>query len=227
MHRVPGPNRLSGPAQGDHGFPGVGVYCMSGFGDQRSGQASCMSSCVCVLALCRAKRGALQNSGADQVGSVGFGRRRGDGLQQHLRKLLVVPVVLLQGWVSEPVFYSLHADVCAKWRSWFAVSVEYWNLVAESENHRSVGYWVLVNLIQCMLDSDGFPSWRKTVFASCQTNCSFNVLSFLCSCCLCFNSGRGCIERWTLNRVMKLMFSGSESESFSEIQEKNNKTELK
>ncbi|KAG1937973.1 hypothetical protein F2P79_017841, partial [Pimephales promelas] len=24
MHRVPGPNRLSGPAQGDHGFPGVG-----------------------------------------------------------------------------------------------------------------------------------------------------------------------------------------------------------
>lgn len=157
MHRIPGPNRLSGPAQGDHGFPGVGVYCMSGFGDQGVAFGRNLLRVVMhvFFALCRAKPGALQNSGADQVGSAGFWRRRAgeaatrDGLQQHLRKLLVLPVVLLQGWVSEPMFLckllspSTPMFAQKKWRSWFAVSVEYWNLVAESENHRSVGYWVL------------------------------------------------------------------------------------
>lgn len=53
------------------------------------------------------------------------------------------PGVSVRADVFVQALISVDADVCAKWRSWFAVSVEYWNLVAESENHRSVGYWVL------------------------------------------------------------------------------------
>lgn len=68
-----------------------------------------MSSWAYFFALCRAEPGAIQNSGADQVGRAGFGRRQGEaaaarhGLQQHLRKLPVLPFVLLQGWVSEAI----------------------------------------------------------------------------------------------------------------------------
>lgn len=102
MHRIPGQNRLAGPAPGDHGFPGVGVYWVRGSGGGvRAKPLACRHGCF-FFALFRAKPGALQNSGADQVGSLGFGRGRGaaaarDGLQQHLRKLPVLPVMLLPG----------------------------------------------------------------------------------------------------------------------------------
>ncbi|ROL45362.1 hypothetical protein DPX16_4703 [Anabarilius grahami] len=64
-----------------------------------------------------AKPGALQNSGADQIGSLGFGRRRGaaaarDGLQQHLRKLPVLPVVLLPGVDTDGFMVVLEARRC-------------------------------------------------------------------------------------------------------------------
>lgn len=113
MHRIQGQNRLAGPAQGDHGFQGVFLGSDLGAGMWRAFERSFWHVVMGVFfALCRAEPGALKNSGADQVGRAGFGRRRGEaaaaaaarhGLQQHLRKLPVLPFVLLQGWVSEAI----------------------------------------------------------------------------------------------------------------------------